>query len=188
MRNNKSKGFTLIEVMIVLSITVTILGVIYGVFNSNNKALIDVDVKSTLQAESLDMRESISNMCMEAKSIKEVRFDNKGNIVKIVMNVPDSLDDSKNTILLDNNGELRVGGKTVSRHLVENQEFPTEKIFKLIKSDKSVLDKPIGSNVILEDDLKDIKSATFKFVLYKQRGYSKVSYPVDITVNFRNAE
>lgn len=68
----KKKGYTIIEIMITLSITVTILGVIYSLDIASRKIFNSVNVKSTLQIEAENAGDKIGNAAMEGVKITEI--------------------------------------------------------------------------------------------------------------------
>ena len=71
----KKPGFTLIEMIIALALTVIILGIASSMFITGNKVFSDSDVKSTLQIEGQAIQEKISDIGMQATGIKSVTVD-----------------------------------------------------------------------------------------------------------------
>lgn len=69
---NKKKGFTIVELILTLAITVTILSVVYTIFIQSTKIFSNVNVKSTLQTEAQNAGEKISNAGMQAVKIDKV--------------------------------------------------------------------------------------------------------------------
>lgn len=69
MLNKKEKGFTLVETILAMTLTIVILGMIFQMFNTNKKIISYVDIKSTLQAEGRAIQENLSKIGMEASSI-----------------------------------------------------------------------------------------------------------------------
>lgn len=66
------KGFTLLELMLVLALIVVVLGIIYPFFTSNNRTLNETTVKSELQQEGAQIIESITKNLMEANRIESI--------------------------------------------------------------------------------------------------------------------
>ncbi|TFX95556.1 type II secretion system protein, partial [Escherichia coli] len=68
--NKRRTGFTLIEMIIVLALTVIILGIMGSIFTTGNKIFSDSDVKSTLQIGAQTVQEKISNIAMQANEVE----------------------------------------------------------------------------------------------------------------------
>lgn len=203
---NKSRGFTLIEVLIVLSLTLVVLSVVYGVFYSNNKTLVDTDARSTLQAEAEDMQMNISKIAMQAKCITAASKDN------LLSNdtdrgIADTHYNTENFKSKDQNGRDCIEVVQINLDVPED-EAAVSNVYR-IKIDKSkrelILESPIGGERVLsrnvnslkvipnninndEGSLTEAKAITFEIQLEKKQGYSDIKYPVSITVNFRNAD
>ncbi|ETJ19373.1 hypothetical protein Q604_UNBC18523G0001 [human gut metagenome] len=71
----KKSGFTLLEMIIVLSMTILILGMVTSVFMTGNKVFADSDVKTTLQMEAKGIQEKLSDICMEASKEPTINGD-----------------------------------------------------------------------------------------------------------------
>lgn len=168
---NKTKGFTLIEVLVTLALTSMILGLIYSIMHTNNLSLIETDIKSTLQAEAEDMQRNISKYGMQAMEIEgtSLSIDINGEVKKLILVVPTEAGNVSHELSVSDK-LLKLDGRILSRNL---------KSFKVEKSD--------GSYLTSSGETTGLKSITFKFILAKKQGYSDVEYPVSITVNFRNA-
>lgn len=69
MLKRKKNAFTLMEMIIVLSIIVIVLGITTSMFIMGNKVFSDSNVKFTLQMEGQDIQERIINIGMQAISI-----------------------------------------------------------------------------------------------------------------------
>ena len=93
--NSKKKGFTLVEMIIVLAITVIISGVIFTIFFTNTKILTSTEIKSDISNEKNDIQEKIFNIGSQSVSIdsitdtmsnvydKDKKYDNITNISSI---------------------------------------------------------------------------------------------------------
>lgn len=206
---NKSRGFTLIEVLIVLSLTVVVLAVVFGILNTNNKSLIETDIKSTLQSEAEDMQMNISKIGMQAKRItaaaKDVPLSDDSD-----KGIAEQPYDTEGFLSVDENNKYYMDAEQVN--LAVPIDETSEGIYKIKfkKSDKQlVLVSSSGGEKVLSRNVKSFKiktnnmgcpekksaqkltqakAVTFKIELEKKQGYSKVQYPVLITVNFRNSD
>lgn len=67
--NKKKKGFTLLELIIAMGITITIIGIAGSMLITGNKVFSDSDVKSTLQIEGQEIQEKISDIGMQGIEI-----------------------------------------------------------------------------------------------------------------------
>lgn len=88
MFKTKRKGFTLVELIIVMVLTIVILGMVFQMFNTNNRIMSDIDIKSTLQSEGQSIQEKLSKIGMQAISIE---CDREKDIELLIIN---SLDES----------------------------------------------------------------------------------------------
>jgi len=179
----KKPGFTLIEIMIALALTVTILGIANSMFIRGNKVFSDSDVKTTLQIEGQTIQEKISDIGMQATTAQAVTVDSSGTdeINDITIN---SYDKDGNlrpfTIVKEDSGKVYKNG---------------DKIYNL-KINNEVVSGNV-KNVMLDDDiiaaanantLKNINSIEFNIILRKEKGYSNIEQPVDFRVTFRNKD
>ena len=78
----KRTGFTLIEMIIVLSITVLVMGIVMGILMNGHRIFNQSDVKTTLQEQGQAIQEIISNICMEGSEIESVDLDIDNNKIK----------------------------------------------------------------------------------------------------------
>jgi type II secretory pathway pseudopilin PulG len=79
MLKKKNAGFTLIEVIFTLTLTVLVLGITSSIFIAGNKVFSDSDVKSTLQVEGQAIQESISKIGMESVGIESISILDKNS-------------------------------------------------------------------------------------------------------------
>lgn len=79
MLKKKNAGFTLIEVIFTLTLTVLVLGITSSIFITGNKVFSDSDVKSTLQVEGHAIQESISKIGMESVGIESISILDKNS-------------------------------------------------------------------------------------------------------------
>lgn len=176
MIRKRKRGFTLIEMIIVMSLTVIILGMVYSMFNTNNRILSDVNIKSTLQLEGQAIQEKLSYIGMQATGV--IDYDNKANKKNIIIRSYNKdgdetsynieYNESEKILAIDNN----VG--TLSTHVQSLEIVPN--IFEL--KNKS--------------ELNNIKFIEFKIQLGQNKGFSNINdsnYPlVSVIVNFRNKD
>ncbi|MDU2155165.1 prepilin-type N-terminal cleavage/methylation domain-containing protein, partial [Clostridium sp.] len=68
----KAKGFTVLELIITLSLTVVVLGVVYTFFFSNSKTLAKTEINSDLQLESEAIQKELLLYGTQAKGISKL--------------------------------------------------------------------------------------------------------------------
>jgi prepilin-type N-terminal cleavage/methylation domain-containing protein len=172
--NKRRTGFTLIEMIIVLALTVIILGIMGSIFTTGNKIFSDSDVKSTLQIGAQTVQEKISNIAMQANEVESADIVNgevKNLMIKSYVEEDDgSVGERYWTITIKNSSNYKKDGKTLS--IIESKD-----------SD--------GSNI--ENDQEEIvkninkaNSIEFSIVLSKNQGTSTVDYPINFVTEFRN--
>ncbi|WP_242976847.1 prepilin-type N-terminal cleavage/methylation domain-containing protein [Clostridium sp. 3-3] len=154
----KKSGFTLIEMVIVLSLTVLVLGITTTVFVTGNKVFVDSDVKTTLQMEAKDIQEKLSDICMQASDAEGIT----------------------NGIKINSMGKsigIKISSNTL--YIVELDSDNTEK-----NGTKKVLTENLYGS---PEPLKlNGNSITFNLTLQKKKGYTKAEHPINFTVTFRN--
>lgn len=79
----KKTGFTLIEMIIVMGMTVLIMGIALSVFMTGNKVFSESDIKTTLQMEAKDIQENISEICMNSSKIILCEIDSDLSLIHI---------------------------------------------------------------------------------------------------------
>jgi len=177
----KKPGFTLLEIMIALGITVIILGIASSMFITGNKVFSDSDVKTTLQIERQTIQEKISDIGMQATGIKLVSGDTNScelNSMKISSYNKDG--SSHNYIFkIDDSGNKYKDGSKIYEFKIDDQVISGN-----VKSFK------IDSNSIKSDadgkPLVNVNSIGFTILLRKEKGYSNVEQTINFRVAFRN--
>ncbi|HBJ1647416.1 UNVERIFIED_ORG: prepilin-type cleavage/methylation domain-containing protein [Clostridium botulinum] len=178
MFNTNKKGFTLVELIIVMALTLIILGMIFQMFNTNNRIMSDVDIKSTLQNEGQAIQEKLSEIGMQAISIE---CDGENDVKLLIIN---SLNESGEKCKF----KIEVEKKEENKN--ENNNFYISEF----KSNNNENGEILKSKRLFTDNLKKInvsqddKSAELEIVLCKKRGYSSIEYPLRIKFTFRNKE
>lgn len=186
----KTKGFTLLELIITLSLTVIVLGVIYTFFFSNSKTLTTTEINSDLQFEVDKIQQELLFYGTQAKGIKEI---NTSSI--------DAVNKYNYDGTLDGEGKLDV---TNLKFIVESEE-----INFIYTGSENKLELKIGTNPskILSSNVEEFKIRPLDYklkegsgngnfyesngleislILNKNKGYSDVTIPVSVIVKFRN--
>ncbi|MBN1043432.1 prepilin-type N-terminal cleavage/methylation domain-containing protein [Clostridium botulinum] len=168
----KKKGFTLTELIIVMTLTLIILGMIFQMFNTNNRIMSDVDIKSTLQNEGEAIQETLSKVGMQANSMD---YKEENNDVKSINFVVLNEDESKS--------EFEIKKQNIELYIVEYKET----IIEGKKEKKKISTKKLSNNLNkINIKSKNDKSAQIEIILSKKMGYSDVKYPVNVKFAFRN--
>ncbi|WP_252221651.1 MULTISPECIES: prepilin-type N-terminal cleavage/methylation domain-containing protein [unclassified Clostridium] len=178
MFKTKRKGFTLVELIIVMALTLVILGMVFQMFNTNNRIMSDIDIKSTLQSEGQSIQEKLSKIGMQAISIE---CDREKDIELLIIN---SLDESGEKCKFKIESEKKEGSKNETNSLyISEYKANNNETGEVLKSKKLFTDNLKAINVSQDD-----KSAKVEIILSKKKGYSDITYPITIKFTFRNKE
>lgn len=194
----KVRGFTILELIITLSLTVIVLGVVYTFFLSNSKTLAKTEINSDLQLEAEGIQKELLLYGTQAKEIVKI------NDVIITNSNKYNYDG-----VLDSDGKLDI---TDLRLKVGDEYFAfiynaSEKLLTLNKvrgdglgsssSDlnllkelsKNVTDfkiRPLDYRMNPNGNFKDATALEISLILNKKKGYSDVTIPVSTIVKLRN--
>ncbi|NFG63262.1 prepilin-type N-terminal cleavage/methylation domain-containing protein [Clostridium sp. CMCC3677] len=168
----KKKGFTLTELIIVMALTLVILGMIFQMFNTNNRIISDVDIRSTLQNEGQAIQEKLSEIGMQANSMD---YKEENNDVKSINFVVLNEDESKSEFEIKKEGtELTI--VKYKETIIEGEEEKNKISTKRLSNNLNKI------NIKSRND----KSAQIEIILSKKMGYSDIKYPVNVKFAFRN--
>jgi len=160
----KKPGFTLIEMIIALAITVIILGIASSMFITGNKVFSESDVKSTLQIEGQAIQEKISNIGMQASGT--IEYATLGRLIK-----------SYNKSGEERYYKIEKAGKQLS--IIE---YSKNDIGDFQKENTQIISDHVVAFIATYGD----SSAEFNINLNLKKGYSDVDYPIKFIVAFRN--
>lgn len=168
----KKPGFTLMEVIIALGITVVVLGIVSSMFITGNKVFSDSDVKSTLQIEAQTVQEKISNIGMQGTEVMSIEPNLRvGEINSLIIKSYIEEDDDPRYFKIQKDGDklriIRYKDDTYSD--VESDQIISENL-KSLRIDYNDTAKLIEFNIILN----------------RHRGYSTIDYPINFKIYFRN--
>jgi len=183
----KKPGFTLIEMIIVLALTVTILGIASSMFITGNKVFSDSDIKSTLQIEGQAIQEKISDIGMQATGIESLEFDSNNQINDIT--ISSYIYDQNGNPTLDNfeinivdSGEVYKNGSKKYKLSIYDEATSNDEVISTNVESVSLDNATIANS----NTPGNINSVEFDILLKKEGGYSSVEQPVDFRVTFRN--
>lgn len=152
----KKEGFTLLEMIIVIALTVIVLGITTSIFMTGNRVFSDSDIKTTLQMEGKNIQEKISDIAMQAKSIVKV------SETEMIINSYDK-----------NGNEEKVNIKKDGNKLILTTNDIDEQILSENIENFNLAYKPQESNPsLIVIDLELIKK--------------NIKYPISFSVTFRN--
>ena len=180
--NKKETGFTLLELIIAMAITITVLAIAGSMFTTGNKVFNDSDVKSTLQIEGQAIQEKISDIGMQATGIKTVTISTgkTNEIDAMLINSYYKTTEAGASYDLNikkiDSGKTYKDGSEIYQLWIDNTLISND--VKSVKLDDNVID-----NI---KTLKNVSSTEFIIVLRKEQGYSNVKQTVDFRVTFRN--
>lgn len=159
----KKPGFTLMEVMIALALTVTILGIASSMFITGNKVFSDSDSKTTLQIEGQAIQEKISDIGMQASGT--IEDSTLGTLIK-----------SYNKSGQERYYKIEKAGKQlfIIEYSKNGSDFENQ-------NSQSISDHVVAFNVTYGYNF-----AEFSINLRLQKGYSDVNYPIQFKIAFRN--
>lgn len=194
---DKTRGFTLIEVIITLAITVIVLGVIYTFSFTSQKMLSSTQINAVLQDDGRDIENSLVDIGMQSKGIKTVNGTETvdasgvgttkyyGNLLtgkKLQITGEISMighDDLRYSFELDGNqlSLIKYGSTTSTKILSKNV-------------DKMEI-RPLDINTVTDRANSYFANAPgleISITLKKKEGLSEITYPVSTIVKFRNKE
>lgn len=183
--HSKKKGFTVMELVIVMTLAVVVLGIIWTMFTISNKIISDVIIKSDLQREGQAIQEKLSNSGMQAIGIQPANEDSTSVS-------GDSTTKEINDIVIDlkdNNGSpyyLKIEKKYLGKTYID-----TIKIYELYIDDKLISSNlksmKVNSEIITNDPNKNAY-IQFTIILSKKKTYNNeiINYPIKIMTVFRN--
>lgn len=209
----KKPGFTLMEMIIVVTLTVIILAIASSMFITGNKVFSDSDIKSTLQMEGQAIQENISNIGMQGlkidsckdKTTSEIKGEKYSDLLinSKLVNINGELSGDKEWIDISQLSIESYGKDSeydYNSDSVSNHEYPniscnavSNSIYKSIYIDSKVLSTNVESIRIRPENIKNLDGTIcetnaigFNIVLAKKKGVSEVSYPINFNITFRN--
>lgn len=196
----RRKGFTLIEMIIVMMLTIVVLAMIFAIFFAGNRVFSEADVKSTFQMEGQDLQEELTKKNMQGIGVKKiVTSDND-------MLEDDNLEDWCNEKQSTNVNEIWINYADAEKESGEYKYTNQIYKFKLVPTGKTVKDgdeeitvndlvmvDESGSERILSTNVRDFavipdkdNSVTLNISLLKHCWTGNQKYNVNFDISFRN--
>ncbi|MBU3137898.1 prepilin-type N-terminal cleavage/methylation domain-containing protein [Clostridium gasigenes] len=189
----KSKGFTIIELMITLALTTLTLGVIYTFFFSNNKTISTTELSLELQSEAEVIQKELIELSTQATEIVLIDASKSESVNYMALNTEDKLDitslqirqydDASNSNVLYN---LKFENKELKIQVGNDNDIKI-----LSKNVKAFKIRPLDINMVVDKkkaNFKDSPGLEFTVDLETEKGYSKVEYTARAIAKFRNKE
>lgn len=194
----KAKGFTVLELIITLSLTVVVLGVVYTFFLSNSKTLSRTEINSDLQLESEAIQKELLLYGTQAEGISELNNITIKDTYKY--NYEGSIDDNGKlditelqfkigadyfTFIYDKgNNKLTLKRVNKDGDEVTDSGLSLPKILSSNVTEFKV--RPLDYRMNPDGNFNDTSGLEISLVLNKKKGYSDVTIPVSVIVKFRN--
>lgn len=193
----KTRGFTVLELIITLSLMVIVLGVVYTFFFSNSKTLTTTEINSDLQMESEGIQMELLQYGTQAEGISEI------NNTKITAS------NKYNYEGLSDNGKLDISQITFKIgveyfRFIYNSANSTLTLNKVNESGTVISDeslrllrdlsknvtefkvRPLDYRMKPSGNFMETTGLEISLVLNKKKGYSNVTIPISVIVKFRN--
>lgn len=192
----KKKGFTLIELIITLAITVIVLGVIYTFARTSSMTLTKTNINSILQEEAEIIQRYLVNYGTQAEDLVEINnkvIDNSKEFnYKTMLSSDRKLSLEEMKLKVDNhyyifsykNNDLVIKKLDKDNKEVEDNEFP--KI--LSKNIERIELRPIDYKMNEEGNFKYTKGLEISMILKMKKGNVEEALPLSIIIKFRNKQ
>lgn len=190
----KKKGFTLLELIITLAITVVVLGTIYTFARSSNKTLTKTEINSILQEDSEVIQRYLINYGMQAEDLVEINnkvIDNSEEFnYKTMLSSDGKLNLEEMKLKVDNyyyifsymNNKLSIKKLDKDNKEITDNEFP--KI--LSKNIERINLRPIDYRMNENGNFKYTKGLEISMILKMKKGMVEEAIPASIIISFRN--
>ncbi|MBU3108497.1 PilW family protein [Clostridium gasigenes] len=188
----KSTGFTLIELIITLALTILTLGVIYTFFFSSNKTISTTELSLELQSEAEVIQKELIELSTQATEIVLINTSKSESINYKALNTEGKLDITSLQIKSyddASSSDVLYNLKLVNKEL-KIQDKNGNNIKTLSKNVKAFKIRPLDINMVDKEkaDFKDSPGLEFTVDLETVKGYSKVEYTARAIAKFRNKE
>lgn len=150
--NRTKPGITILELILTLSIIITVLGIAGFMFTTGNKEFNDSDVRSTLQIEGEKIQEKISDIGLQASNIETVFPDKQsGEIDYIIIKSCVEDDGFTRYFKIQKRGKKLIVDKDISMSFSNssNNEIISENIDKF-----SITKNPNNKSISFDINLK----------------------------------
>ena len=217
-KSNRKKGFTLLELIVVMAVSVMIIGVIYTFYIVNQKSLSRAEINSTLQGEAATIQKEVDVIGAQGKSITSMVDATTNSTV-----TPGSITYASVDTAVENGSIKGYSVKSITTQIYSGEsastvtpylsgyytlyldDIPgkTEKKLYLKNDLNTGHGKLLSSNAVSMSitplnyqSVANKATATFDkttglqitIILHIKKGFSDITYPVTTVVNFRNSD
>lgn len=195
----KTKGFTILELIITLSLTVVVLGVVYTFLFSNSKTLTTTEINSDLQLESETIQKELLLYGTQAEDISKLNDTvltetNKYNYEGLITNSNGKLDVTElrfkigleyfTFIYNEGSGTLTLKKVDASGAEISDPNLNLPKVLSSNVTEFRI--RPIDYRMKPTGNFKETTGLEISLILNKKKGYSDVTMPLSVIVKFRN--
>lgn len=198
----KKKAFTLMEVILALSISTIVLGLIGTFFYVNNNSLIKTNIKSDLQKEGEAIQNQLIKVAQQSKDIKSIEFAGGMTLVDASTENYDSFKNGANTDIreITFNQINDLGNKVPYTFALNARDFTVSymdgsNLVTIVLSNKVSSFKivPIDYNNLTDAERSNKKISNAKGVqvivtLDKKQGTNEASQEFKTLIEFRNSD
>ncbi len=198
----KKKAFTLMEVILALSISTIVLGLIGTFFYVNNNSLIKTNIKSDLQKEGEAIQNQLIKVAQQAKDIESIEFAGGMTLVDASTENYDSFINGANTDIreITFNQINDLGNKVPYTFALNARDFTVSymdgsNLVTIVLSNKVSSFKivPIDYNNLTDAERSNKKISNAKGVqvivtLDKKQGTNEASQEFKTLIEFRNSD
>lgn len=214
-KSNRKKGFTLLELIVVMAVSVIIIGVIYTFFIVNQKSLSRAEINSTLQGEAATIQKEINVIGAQGKGITSLNRTSIGTATPSTVNysMVDTGTENGNIkginitsltteVIGYSNTTSTYNTNTYTLYLADIPGSTEKALF--LKNDTDVgngknLSNHVVSMSVTPLDFQMVATKTTATLdnttglqiivnLHMKKGFSDITYPVTTIVNFRNKD
>lgn len=190
----KKKGFTLIELIITLAITVIVLGVIYTFARTSNMTLTKTKINSNLQEEAEVIQRYLINYGTQAEDLVEINnkvIDNSEEFnYKTMLSSDGKLSLEEMKLKVDNyyyvfiykDRELILKRLDLKNKEINNNELSES----LSKNIEKIELRPIDFRINKEGNFNNTPGIEVSMILKMKKGNVEESLPLSIIIKFRN--
>ena len=198
----KKKAFTLMEVILALSISTIVLGLIGTFFYVNNNSLIKTNIKSDLQKEGEAIQNQLIKVAQQSKNIESIKFAGDMTLVDASTKNYDSFNNGANTdiseITFNQINDLgnkvpytfALNARDLTVSYMDGSNLVTIVLSNKVSSFKIV---PIDYNNLTDAERSNKKISNAKGVqvivtLDKKQGTNEASQEFKTLIEFRNSD
>ncbi|ASW42298.1 type II secretion system protein [Clostridium isatidis] len=193
----KTRAFTVLELLITISLVVVVLGVVFTFFFSNSKSLTTAELNSDLQYEAEKIQAELLVIGTESQGITMALSSSGLDLTSESYNVNAEMQAQEGKVEVK-----KIKFKHANEYYILEYQGTNLTVRKLDSSENELIEdgypellsrnvanfyiRPIDFRMNNSGKLINAPGIEISLVLYKEKGYSEVSLPVSTIVKFRN--